>query len=192
MRMLRRATYLWPGLPQLWFRGAWSGLALALAFGALVNLLLVSSLIWTELLDPQMLRLGWTLLAVVWIGFVAILSWKDREQSVKVARRESQGDLYRQAMAEYLKGNWFDAETLLVQLIGEDPRDIDTRLMLATLMRHNKRYSEARRQLVELEKLISAEKWRFEIEQEKQLLAEVEADLADPHKMMMAAARRAA
>ena len=58
MRMLRYATYLWPGLPQLWFEGAWSGLALAVGFGLLVNFLLVASLIWVELIAPTRLGIG--------------------------------------------------------------------------------------------------------------------------------------
>ena len=43
------ATYLWPGLPQLWYGGLGSGLVLAVGFAVLLNaLLLVQGSIWAR------------------------------------------------------------------------------------------------------------------------------------------------
>ena len=58
MRQLRWLTLLWPGWPQLWFAGAWSGLAIALGFAALLDLGLLASRMWTELSPALGRRFG--------------------------------------------------------------------------------------------------------------------------------------
>ena len=42
--------YLWPGLPQMWLYGSWSGLAVALGAAAMLDVLLLVSFGWTELI----------------------------------------------------------------------------------------------------------------------------------------------
>ena len=44
------ATYLWPGLPQLWFSGLWSGLVLAAGSPCSLTCWLAASFVWVELL----------------------------------------------------------------------------------------------------------------------------------------------
>jgi hypothetical protein len=178
MRMLRYATYLWPGLPQLWFEGAWSGLALAFGFGLLVNFLLVASLVWVELIAPTVLGLAWLAMGVIWAGSGIFVAWTGglRDSSAAAQARD---DLFRSALGEYLKGAWFEAESLLGQLVAQDSRDVDARLMLASLLRHTGRPLEARRQLDELERLEKAQKWHVEIERERQLLKTTKATLPD-------------
>jgi hypothetical protein len=179
MRMLRYATYLWPGLPQLWFEGAWSGLALAFGFGLLVNFLLVASLVWVELIAPTVLWLAWLAVGVIWAGSGMFVAWTGglRDSSAAAQARD---DLFCSALVEYLKGAWFEAESLLGQLVAQDRGDVDARLMLASLLRHTRRVAEARQQLDELQRLEKAEKWRVEIERERQLLKVTEAAPADP------------
>jgi hypothetical protein len=174
--MLRYAAYLWPGLPQLWFEGAWSGLALAFGFALLVNFLLVASLIWVELIAPTVLALGWLAIALIWVGSGIFVAWTGglRDSSAAVQTRD---DLFRTALGEYLKGAWFEAETLLGRLLALDNRDVDARLMLASLLRHTRRPLEARRQLDELERLEKAARWQAEIDHERQLLKRLEAVL---------------
>ena len=97
----------------------------------------------------------------------------------------TQEDLFRRALTEYLRGAWFEAESLCGQVVANHPRDVDARLMLATLMRRTKRYADAGRQLAELERIESSAKWQAEIEREKRLLfeapkmTEIEPNLAD-------------
>jgi hypothetical protein len=179
MRMLRYATYLWPGLPQLWFEGAWSGLALAVGFGVLVNFLLLASLIWVELIAPMVLGLSWLAIGLIWAGSGIFVAWTGglRDSSAAAQARD---DLFRAALGEYLKGAWFEAETLLGRLVAQDNRDVDARLMLASLLRHTRRPLEARRQLDELDRLEKADKWRVEIDRERQLLKLAESALPDP------------
>jgi hypothetical protein len=169
MRMLRYATYLWPGLPQLWFEGAWSGLALAFGFGLLFNFLLVASLVWVELIAPSVLGLAWLAVGVIWAGSGIFVVWTGglRDSSGAAQARD---DLFRGALGEYLKGAWFEAESILGQLLAQDNRDVDARLLLASLLRHTRRPLEARRQLDELDRLEKAAKWQMEIERERELL----------------------
>jgi uncharacterized protein HemY len=169
MRILRYATYLWPGLAQLWFEGAWSGLALALGFGLVINCLALASLLWVELVGSLVVTLAWLAAATICLGNAAFLGWRGgfRDRAAQVQERD---DLFRRGLGEYLKGAWFEAESLFGQLLAQDPRDVDTRLTLATLLRHTGRPAEAERQLAELDRLEKAEKWREEIERERQLL----------------------
>ncbi|HTU24280.1 MAG TPA: hypothetical protein VMF30_02710, partial [Pirellulales bacterium] len=160
MRVLRYAAYLWPGLPQLWFEGAWSGLALALGFGVLLNGLLLASLVWVELITSAVRLVAWVALAVIWAGSGLFVAWSGGLRD-SAAARQARDDLFRGALGEYLKGAWFEAETLLGELLAEDSRDVDARLMLASLLRHTRRPLEARRQLDELCRLEKAEKWRL-------------------------------
>jgi len=167
------AKYLWPGLPQLWLDGAWSGLALAIGSAALLNLLLLSTFVWVELLAPPVLLVGWLAVGAVWIGSagLAYLTGKRRGSDRQAASTE---DLFRHALGEYLRGNWYEAETVLGRLLRCEPRDIEARLMLASLLRHTRRLQEARQQLIRLERLEGCEKWSLEIGTERTLIAELE------------------
>jgi cytochrome c-type biogenesis protein CcmH/NrfG len=81
--------------------------------------------------------------------------------------------LFLQAQGEYLKGHWFEAESLLQQIIRRSPRDVEAQLMLATLYRHTRRVDEARQRLRLMEAIDGAERWRWEIDQEQRLLKQV-------------------
>jgi tetratricopeptide repeat protein len=169
MRILRFAAYLWPGLARLWFEGAWSGLALAFGFGLAINFLTLTSFVWVDLVGTNLLWLGWATTGVVWAGSGLFLGWRGglRDKTGEAAARD---DLFRRGLGEYLKGAWFEAESLFGQLVARDPRDVDARLTLATLFRHTGRPGEAQRQLDELDRLEKAEKWRAEIDRERLLL----------------------
>ena len=80
--------------------------------------------------------------------------------------------MFRQAVGEYLKGNWFEAENLFVQLLRRDPNDVDARLKLATLLRHSGRHDEAHRTLRLLSRTHRASKWETEIQHELKRLAD--------------------
>jgi tetratricopeptide (TPR) repeat protein len=172
-------VYLWPGLPWLWARGSWSALAVAVGFAALVNLALLSSLVWSELLAPSVRTACWTAVVAIWGSSAALCYGWDRRrqcaggQAVRAERR------FEEALGHYLQGNWFEAERALVGLLRHDPRDIDARLMVATLLRHTGRLDEAARQLDQLQRLEDARKWQWEIGCERQRLAEARAEAAE-------------
>ncbi|MFA8017385.1 tetratricopeptide repeat protein [Bremerella cremea] len=82
--------------------------------------------------------------------------------------------LYQSAQTTYLKGQWYQAEAVLLRLLRREPGDAEALLMLATLKRHTKQYDEAREALDKLERLDASRRWWFEIHREKQLLKERE------------------
>ena len=171
---------LWPGLPRLWIRGDWAALAIAVAFGAALNLVLVSSFIWPELLPPSFNLIGWLIVGTVWLASVfhayrSLPNWREPP------RVDDRG-LFIRAQAEYLKGHWFEAETLLRQLLRHCSRDVDVLLMLATLYRRTGRCDEAAKQLDRLDRLDEACKWRWEIAQERGTLKRLAASKMNTEK----------
>jgi hypothetical protein len=170
MMKLRLMTVLWPGLPQLWLRGEASALGLAIGFSALLNLAVLATWGWTELLNVPLLLVAWCGVVLIWlvslIGGVVQMPRLGGVSSIDPA-----GDLFRAAQGEYLRGNWFEAELALNQLLERNPGDADARLMLATLLRRIGQPGEAADQLRQLSKTEGAEKWQLEIAREQRLLA---------------------
>lgn len=169
---MRRTTwplYLWPGLPQLWLDGAWSALGLAIGSGLLLNLLVLSTFLWVELLAGRVLLAGWLVLAVLWAGS-ATASYHVQQSRKREPAGGSAEDLFREAQSEYLRGNWFIAETILSRLVDHNPRDLEARLLLASMLRRTKRYKEATDHLARLERLDGAIKWQQEIAVERDRL----------------------
>lgn len=171
MRRVSWATYLWPGLPQLWQCGFVSGLVLAVGFGVVLNLLLLASLVWVELLEPAHLRLGWLAVGCLWVTSMGLSAWVGKPGVLPPSQAVTAEGLFRQALSEYLQQSWFEAERVLVRLLKLCPRDVEARLLLATLLRRTGRHSEAAGQLARLERLEDSQKWSSEIARENQLLA---------------------
>jgi len=164
----------WPGLPQLWFRGAWFGLALALGFTALVNTLLAATLVWDQWLSPGLVRIGWGVLAVLW-GSSAWVSLRKPPVRAPAAPSSVAGttepDLFPQVQRHFLQQNWYEAETLLSRMCSQNEQDADARLMLASVKRHQGLLDQAEEELGRLEAMIGAPKWRWEVYCERQLIA---------------------
>lgn len=171
MRRMRWTMYLWPGLPQLWLYGSWSGLFLAISTAAVLDLLLLVSFGWSELIGPGVRSAFWAMLGVFWVGGVV---WSTREcgRRETVKKLNSQEDLFGEALDHYLKGDYYQAEHVLEGLLRRNLRDVDARLMLATLLRHTERFDEATHQLDTLAHFEDADKWELEMRQERKLLAE--------------------
>jgi hypothetical protein len=178
MHWKQLALCLWPGLPQLWLSGIWSGLVLAAGFAVLFDLLLVASFVWVEWLGPLELRLGWMAAGSLW-GASAIRSIGLHAHAPATTSTDR---LYREALTEYLQGSCFEAEAILGRLLRLVPRDTEGRLLLATVLRRTQRHDEALEQLDRLERLRDAARWSREIADERQQIAEAiaAAGLTDP------------
>ena len=177
MRRMRWTTYLWPGLPQLWSYGSWSGLALAISTAAVLDLLLLISFGWSELIGPGLRSASWAGFGVFW---VVAAGWSARQ----CGRRAAAGnpntceDAFTEALDHYLKGDYYQAEHVLEGLLRRNLRDVDARLMLATLLRHTGRLYEATQQLDTLARFEGAGKWELEMRRERELLAGAKAPKA--------------
>ena len=156
-------TCLWPGLSQLWIRGQWAGLLLAAACAALLNLALAVTLVWTQWWEPRAVLAIWIVLAGIWAaGAVGSLAWL-RGQTLG----EEREDRFPNAIAYYLKGDLYQAELVARQLLRQNERDVEARLLLATLLRQSRRLEEAAGELDILTRLEGSEKWTLEIESER-------------------------
>lgn len=144
------------------------GLTLALGFSLLLNVSLIASFVWTELLSSLQLGAAWTLAGLLWAA-AATYSWR---RAVR-PRSASADAVFVRGQEEYLQGKWLEAETTWKELLRIEPRDADARLALATLYRHTGRFREALRELDRLDRLEGAAKWQQEIQRERQLVAEL-------------------
>lgn len=171
MRKAPWAVCLWPGLPQLWLRGEWAGWAKAVAAAIVANAVLLGCFGWSELVNSGTRNLLLAAVGVTWI-LTAAAGYVKTNRSTDCKRHTPAKDTFSQALDLYLKGDYFQAECLLVEILGGHERDADARLLLATLYRHNKRYDEAMSQLETLGRFEDAEKWALEIEQERMLVEE--------------------
>jgi hypothetical protein len=181
-RKLPRIAYFWPGLPQLWLRGSWGGLAIAVGFTALANVLILATCVFHQWIPHELMLGGYGLLAVGWLAGW----WQYRRQLVDEVAATAEGEgssaetttvglasepseqLFREAQQAYLRGDWVAAEQLLLRLLKLDGRDGEARLMLATLWRHQGRHREATRQLDKLSRLEAADPWQYEIAVERE------------------------
>jgi hypothetical protein len=81
--------------------------------------------------------------------------------------------LFIQAQHEYLRGHWGEAQTLLNRQIDQHPRDIEARLLLATLFRHSRKLDQSIQQLKEIKRFDEAVEWNFECKREEELIREI-------------------
>jgi hypothetical protein len=171
MRRMPWAVYFWPGLPQLAHYGSWAGLLLAIGATVLLNAALLGSFVWSELIASDVRIISWLCLGIVWSVSGGFSAWWDFRRRSRPPGNGS-SDPYSEALDHYLKGNWFEAERAANRLLRNNSRDLEARLMLATLLRHTKRFDDATRQLNILVRLEGSKKWEVEIRREGELLTE--------------------
>ena len=171
----------WPGLPGLWYRGRWSSLIFALSFGVLLNLAIIASFIWTGIFDDDAFTsITWPVLLLIWFASLVIarrnlpdLMSLTKDESIPAAdadNNQAVDALFIEARREYLRGHWDEAQSLLHSQLKRYPRDIESRLMLATLFRHTRQFDEALNQLNQIQKYDPAINWKHEIARERELL----------------------
>ncbi len=189
----------WPGLAQLWLRGSYLALIGAIGFSLVLNVALVSTFLWPKLLGDLFPAIAWPIIFLVWlistwISFNAVEQLSappkmsseverndfsaEKSRSINCdndtdLNREPSHTLFNRAQREYLKGHWAEAETLLKQRLEQAERDIEARLLLATLFRHNGRFEDAIHQLERMNRFDDSVHWSFEIQRERQLIDQI-------------------
>lgn len=166
-------------------------MALALGFAVLLDVLLAATFVWTAWLAPAVQTAGWVTLGAIWISAAwAAARTGDAQHS---APGEHAGeDLFQTAQTQYLQGNWFEAERTLERLLSAAARDIEARLLLATLLRHTGRLDEAREHVKKLRRLEGAERWQQELDDESRRLAAAECPTAADNPPVQATVAEAA
>ena len=186
----------WPGLAQLWLRGSYPALLLAVGYSILLNLALVSTFIWPSLLGETFPVIAWPILFLIWLTSVLyalrvidelsapprMASEQERngfsEENFGKTEYDHESDLseelshtlFNRAQREYLMGHWSEAESLLKHQLDQTERDIEASLLLATLYRRTERFDEALLQLKLVEKFDDSVHWAFEIIRERKLI----------------------
>jgi hypothetical protein len=160
-------TCLWPGLPRLWWRGEGLGLFTAAFFAIWLNAALVETFLAPVFTNPWGRVANWAVLSVFWL--VSFRRAAGKLSQFYLGDAQYNDELFARAQLEYLRGQWFEAESHLLRLLREEPSDAEGRLLLATLYRHTRRTDLAQAQLDRLERMPEATRWRWEILQERTL-----------------------
>ena len=155
-------------------------------FAALLNLAVLARFVWPELLSAKLATAIWALVGIFWLaGLVRSIGYLTPDGRLP----RGEGDTYAEAMQEYLRGHWYESEAILRQLLMENSRDLEARLLLSSVLRHTGRYEDSERQLGQLERLDGSQKWRLEILQERsrlQQLLETEDEEVEPSEAVKA------
>jgi hypothetical protein len=155
----------------------------AVAFAALVNVALLSGVVWTEfeLFIPAGRTIIWLAIVVIWVGSALFSIEWDRRHPDQPSPEPSQAaqDTYAEVVEHYLQQNWYETERLVAQLLRRNVRDVDARLMLASVLRHTHRFDEAAGQLDRLGRIEGSQKWDREMRRERTLLAQAVAATED-------------
>lgn len=164
-----RISCFWPGLAWAWWQGSARGLLIAVGFGWTLSILLLATFVWPNWFSPRIVALTWVALLFFWVVEIVRSNWTLRK--LKTHGLPINNDQrFARAQEEYLRGNWFEAESLLHELLRDAPRDAEAHLLLVGVLRHCRRWNAAQRKLEQLETLDTAARWRFEIQRERQLL----------------------
>ena len=180
-------TFLWPGFPQLWTRGSWVALAVAAGSGIILNAALLGSLVWRELLPGEVRSALWLAIGLIWAAGALYSVFFEPDFPLHHVFDDAE-DPFPKAVVEYLKGNWYEAERTLTSLLRRDVRDVQSRLLLAALLRRVGRLEEAGRQLDMLTRFEAADNWQLEIQRERQLIQNKQAGESDKPDELRSAA----
>ncbi|MDA1039779.1 MAG: tetratricopeptide repeat protein [Planctomycetota bacterium] len=169
MGLVRSLTLVWPGLPWLWLRGSLGGLVLALAFAVLLDMAIVTTWIWSELVDLSVSIGIWTATIAVWIMATASAA-SSFPAPISQGPDAAANTLFVKARDAYLARDWLTAETRLRAALALAPTDGEAQLLLATLLRRVGRKAEAKRALEQLSRSDSGAPWQTAIARELVLL----------------------
>ena len=175
MNLVRRSTLLWPGLPWLWLRGSRAGLLVAVAFAIVLDTALVSTWVWTDLVDLEVAVGLWASAGAIWLlGTISAVS--AFPPPLMLAQDAATEEMFVEARDAYLARDWLAAETKLLALLALRPLDGEAQLLLASLLRRVGRTSEAAKALAKLARSDSGLRWQSAIVRERTLLERAATD----------------
>ncbi len=175
MNLVRRSTLLWPGLPWLWLRGSRAGLLVAVAFAIVLDTALVSTWVWTDLVDLEVAVGLWASAGAIWLlGTISAVS--AFPPPLMLAQDAATEEMFVEARDAYLARDWLAAETKLLALLALRPLDGEAQLLLASLLRRVGRTGEAAKALAKLARSDSGLRWQSAIVRERTLLERAATD----------------
>ena len=169
MNLVRRSTLLWPGLPWLWLRGSRAGLLVAVAFAIVLDTAIVSTWVWTELVELPVAVGLWASAGAIWLlGTISAVS--AFPPPLVLSQDAATEEMFAEARDAYLARDWLAAETKLLALLALRPVDGEAQLLLASLLRRVGRTGEAAKALTKLARSDSGLRWQSAIARERKLL----------------------
>jgi hypothetical protein len=161
---------LWPGLPELWWRGRLSALPTAIAFALAVNALLIARFIYPEWLTLSLVRIaGWVGL-IAWF-YCTIKNIRELPGLIHPRKISDKPDRFADAHFAFLRSDWARAEMLLKECLAVEERDPPALLLLAAVYRHTGQLELARCCIDTLRITEAADRWWLEVDaEEKRLL----------------------
>jgi tetratricopeptide (TPR) repeat protein len=160
---------LWPGLPELWYRGRLSSLPIAVAFAAALNFWLVARYLFPGLMPTGLVSMAFWVGALLW----AVCVWHAiREMPHLIAPRMAtdEPDYFVEAHLAYLADDLATAEELFQDVLAIEARDPPALLFLSAIYRRTGRLDSAELLLEEIERLETADRWFLEVAAEKKRL----------------------
>jgi hypothetical protein len=165
MAVVRYLTLLWPGLPWLWLRGSLMGFVLAAAFAVTLDMAVLSTWIWSELLGLPFQIAAWAATAAIWL-VATVSACSAFPPPLRLGRNAETDAAFVKARDAYLAHDWLRAETRLRELLEIAPTDGEAQLLLGTLLRRVGRFDEARDALEKLSRSDVGRPWQAAVEQE--------------------------
>ncbi|TWT53479.1 hypothetical protein Pla22_11080 [Rubripirellula amarantea] len=169
MESVHYVTCLWPGLPELWWRGRLTALPAAIAFALAVNFVLVTRFIYPQWLPSGLATMAFWIGLVAW-GFLIYRNIRELPEIVFPRAVSEEPDVFPAAQQAYLKGNWKVTEQLLNDVLAIEHRDPPALLLLAGVYRITERYESAEMLMKEIGRLEVADGWFLEVAAEQQRL----------------------
>lgn len=165
----------WPGFQGIARYGLWSQLGLAILFAAILDAFLLANFYWTGVLTVSQRNIILSLLFVIWITLLSLAKYRRKifEETFAIDEKDEN---YRLALQHYLRGNWFETESLILPHLKKKPRDMEMLLLLATLYRHTNRLDEALTVLDRIAQVDGANYWCLEMEFERRYIAKGKAE----------------
>ncbi len=162
-------TCLWPGLPELWWRGRLSSIPTAVAFALALNMMLIVRYRYPEWLSGGLVTLAFWVGLVIW-GMFVYRSVRELPELITPRAVCDEPDVFPEAHAAFLRGEWEAAEDYLNEVLAIEPRDPPALLLLTSVYRHQDRLESAQALLDEIRKLEVADRWWLEVEAESKRL----------------------
>ncbi|TWT82428.1 hypothetical protein CA13_38910 [Planctomycetes bacterium CA13] len=160
---------LWPGLPEIWWRGRLASLPLAIGFALAVNLFLIVGWIYPDWLSGGLFWMGTLVGFGVW-GYYVARGLRELPELISPRTVSEEPDRFGDAHLAYLKGEWQSCENYLTTVLAIEPRDPPALIMLCAVYRHQGRYEDADLLLGEISRLEVADAWWVELDAERRRL----------------------
>ena len=158
-------TCLWPGLPELWFRGRLASLPIALAAAAALNLVLIFRYVFPEVFPAPLVSMAFYLGILLW-GSCVLQAIRELPKLLVPAQVSERPDRFVEAQTAFVRGQWDAAERLLHEVLAIESRDPPALLMLCSVYRHTGRLDHAADLLRETQRLEACDAWQTEIDTE--------------------------